>query len=147
MSTDESTALVLRHSGEVVDPNDEKQLAKAIQSVQTLKARLAEADRDLRAAFAARAAHLGQRTLQIPGVGRLEVKNASDTTYDVERLEEGLREAGMPEDRIEQMFKTVVTRQAVAAELKRAASANPKYAEVIEACKTVTERTPSVSIT
>ena len=142
-----STALVLAHTGEVVDLGDERQVAKALSEVQVLKAKLAEADRRLREAIAERSRVLGTKTLHIAGVGRFEVKGGTVKRYDAEALEEGFRKAGMPEDRIEEMFVTTVSRRPIAVELNKAAKANPEYARVIEEATQTIEQTPTVSIT
>ena len=53
--------------------------------------------------------------------------------YDAEAIEEGLREAGMSEERIREIVKEEVTYKVVAKEAKKAAAASEKYAAIVDA--------------
>lgn len=139
--------LVLPTTGELVNLEDEKQVAKVLREVQILKVRLAEADRMLREALSRHASVLGSKTFYVPDVGRVEVKNATETVYDAEEVEEGLRSYGMPEERISEIVVQTVSKRVKAAELQRAARANPDYALVMEAASEVREKIATVTIT
>lgn len=143
-----STELVLAHSGELVDLTNERQIAEAFQDVQEIQQRLAEANRILREAMNERAKVLGSRTIYIDGLGKVEVRNATQIVYpDPQELEAGLRAIDCPEEIIREIVVETIVYKVDGARAKRAAAVNPEYAKVIEAAQRVIEKTPTVSIT
>ena len=145
--TEIGTELVLPHSAELINLEDERQVAAAFREVKELKARIAEADRRLREALAESARVRGTKTFYVDGVGKIEVKGAEKIEYLPDVIENGLRELGCPEDTIREIVVETVSYKVDGHRAKRAASANPEYAEVIERARVVRETLPSVQIT
>lgn len=142
------TELVLAHSGQIVNLDDSSDVAKAYQEVKNIRARLTEADRLLREAFALHAKLQGTKTIYVEGVGKFEVKGSEITEFpDPLALADELRKAGMPENVVDEIVLTEIRYKVDARRAARAAKANPDYAEIIERLKVTVERTPTVSIT
>jgi hypothetical protein len=75
-----------------------------------------------------------------------EVRFGTRTTIAADVLEQKLREAGMPEERISEIVTQTVSYRADAAEAKKAARTNEAYAEALKAASTTAQLNPSVSI-
>lgn len=142
-----STELVLAHSGELVDLTDERQIVTVYGEVKELKDQLAEADRRLRAAIAEVAKLRGTKTFYVDGVGKVEVRNSERVEYLADVIEEGLRALGCPEETIREIVVETVVYKVDGNRARRAASANPEYAAVIERARVTRETLPSVQIT
>lgn len=87
----------------------------------------------------------GSKTLYLDGV-KVEVRGGSETVWDVQMLEEGLRYAGLPEDRLREVIKEEVTYSVNAREAKRVAGANEDYASVVRLSQTQVEKNPYVVV-
>lgn len=142
----EHEELVLPHSGEMVDLTDEVAVATALDEVRRVQAHLHQAVRALSEALAARAAVLGTKSIPLTGGRVAAIQGGTRKVYDALEIERGLRALGMPEDRIREIVEEQVTYSVKAVEAKRAAGANPRYAEVIEAATTEVETPVTVSI-
>ncbi len=138
--------IALPHSGEMVDLTDEVACAVSLDELMRMEAAIRSAKRVLSEAIAARAAVLGTKTINLTGGRKAEVKGGPEKHYDAQEIERGLRELGMPEDRLREIVREEVTYTVRAVEAKRAAAANPEYAKVIERATTEVERPVSVSI-
>lgn len=138
--------LVVPASGEAVDLNDERAVALALRSIRELEDALKQAKAVLNDALVARAKVFGSRTLHLDGIGKVEVKGGTETTYAAEEIERELREAGMPEERIREVVKETVTYTVNAVEAKRCAAVNPVYAEIIERHTTKREKRAYASV-
>lgn len=147
LEVEQSTALVLAHTGELVDLSDERQVAKAFRDVQDIQRKLAEANRRLREALVEQAAIQGTKTMYLDGIGKVELKGGQEVTYDELAIEEDLRKLGCPEEVIREIVKETIIYKIDGRRAKSAAAANPEYGKVIESHKTVTEKLPTVSIT
>ena len=138
--------MVVAGIGTVIDLNDEAQCAAAISDLRHLKSLMYEAEQQITKAMAERSAVLGTKTFHLPDGRKAELRGGPETHYEAEEIEAGLRAAGMPEERIREVVKETVSYKVSAAEAKRAASANPVYAGVIEQHKRVVDKPPYVSI-
>jgi hypothetical protein len=130
--------------GEIVPLDDPRQVALAIDAIRDLKRQLRSVEMELTRAIAYASQIAGSKTLHLDGGITTTLKSGPETVYEGELIDRGLREAGMPEDRIREIvtIKYVVK----ATEAKRAAGANPAYAAVIDANKTTEEKDPYVTI-
>jgi len=137
--------LVVPVIGTVVDLGNTADCARALQDIRDLEWRLRETKAALVDAIVQHSKEEGSKTIHFEG-GKVEVRGDSETVYDAEEIEQGLRAAGMPEHRIREIVVEQVSYKVAALEAKRAAGANPEYAKVIEAHKRVVEKTPSVSV-
>lgn len=93
--------------------------------------------------------HRGEFTLHLEGgvmaVGDTE-QAAERVEWDLEAFREGLRETGLPEDRIEQAIITTVSEKPNMTEVKRIAASSPERAAAIEAAQTRKPGTRRVQI-
>jgi hypothetical protein len=142
----ESEELALPHTGELVDLSDEVACATALDELRRMQSHIHHAVRTLSDALAARAAVLGTKSIQLSGGRVAAIQGGTTKVYDAEQIESGLRQLGMPEDRIREIVTEQITYTVKAVEAKRAAGANPAYAEVIQAGTTEVEKPVSVSI-
>lgn len=141
-------ALVLAHSGELVDLSDSRQAAKAFSEVQDLQAKLAEASRRIRDALGEHAKTIGTKTFYLDGIGKVEISKETETTFpDPLALAEHLRELGCPEETIEEIVVETISHKVDGRRAARAASVNEEYGRAVENAKQIVERTPYVKIT
>lgn len=141
-----STELVVPGIGEVVNLDDPRQVSLALDAVRDLERTLRAVKGELTRAIVHASEIAGTKTLYLEGV-KAVVKSGPVTVYDAEAIEAGLRQAGMPEDRIREIVVETVTYSVAAVKAKQAAGANPAYAAVIDANKREEEKDPSVSLT
>lgn len=138
--------LVLPQTGELINLEDERQVAIAYREIAELDRRIYEAKRRLREAMGERARVLGTKTLHIDGVGKVEVRGGETKSYDEQAIEQELRESGCPEEIIREIVVETVSWKVDAKRASRAARANPEYAEIIARHTRVEESLPSISI-
>jgi hypothetical protein len=141
-----SHELVIRHTGEIVNLEDPAECAVALVSIRDLEGELRWVKQRLSDAIGAAAARLGTKTLQLSPEFKAVISGGVDVQWDAGALMAGLREAGMPAERIGQIVEKVVTFKVNAVEAKRAAGANPEYAFVVDSCKTEVEAPIRVSV-
>lgn len=132
--------------GEVVALNDPRQVAIAIDGIRDLQRQLRLVTTELTNAIVYASQVAGTKTLHLEGGVKATLGSDTVTVYDAEQIEIGLREAGMPEERIREIVKETVSYVVDAVKAKQAAGANPAYAAVIDANKRVDAKQPSVSI-
>lgn len=141
-------SLVLPASGVLVNLGSEREIAIAYRDLKNLKDQISQAERVLREAMRARSEAMATKTFHIEGVGKVELRGAVRVDWDdPQALEEDLRSVGCPEDVIREIVVETVTWKVDGNRARRAAGANPAYAEVIERHKRITEPLPSVHIT
>ena len=141
-------ALVLPATGILVNLADEREITIAYRDLKDLKEKVLDAERVLREAMRARSEVLATKTFHIDGVGKVELRGSTRVDWpDPQALEEDLRGVGCPEEVIREIVVEQVTWKVDGNRARRAASANPAYAEVIESHKRVTEPLPSILIT
>lgn len=140
----ESEVLALPN-GVVVSLQEPRECAIALDDLRQLEQRVKEAKRILSDAIAEESKRQGSKTLHFDGVDA-EVKTSQRLVWDVERLEKGLRELGMPEERIRTIITETVTYDVKAVEANRAARANPEYADLVGSCRTEIETNPSIAV-
>lgn len=138
--------LVVPGIGELVSLDDENQCANALSALRDFEYSVREAKAILTAAIAERGRVLGTQTLTLEDGRKAVIKGSSETNYDAEKIEEGLRGLGMPEERIREIVVETVQYKVAAGEAKRAAAANEDYASVIDGAKIVIEKIPYVTI-
>jgi hypothetical protein len=143
---EQAGGIVVPLSGELVDPSDEAQCVRALAHVRDLEQTLRETKQALTEAIIDRSSILGSKTLTLDDGTRAEVKGGTETEYDAESIEAELRQAGMPEARIRTVIEEVVTYRVKAVEAKRAAAANPEYAQIVERHRRTVTKPTYVSI-
>lgn len=138
--------LVLPLTGEIIDRTDPQACAKALMDIRALDEQMKAVKAALTQALIEHSHVVGSKTIQVAGGYNAIISGGKETVYDAMRLEQELREAGLPEERIGDLVKTEVSYRVLAGEAKRLASANPQYAAVIERCSQQVEKTQYVSI-
>jgi hypothetical protein len=141
-----SNALVIPTSGVLVNLENEREVAIAFRDLRKVRDELTHIDRILREALVARAELTGTKTFHIDGVGKIQIKGDTIVEYDAAAVEDGLRDLGCPENIIREIVKETITYKVDGNRARRAAAANPEYAKVIEAARTVYQKPPTVSI-
>ena len=127
---DESTMLI-RWTGEVVPLSDVTACARALTDLREAETEIRQMKATLTALIVEECGRRGVKTLHLEGV-TAEIAGGSSTVYDAEVIEQELREAGMPEDRIREIVEETVSYRVRAVEAKRAAGMNPTYRGIME---------------
>jgi len=143
-----SSLAVMPLTGVVVNLESEREIAIAYKDLRDLKDKVLEVERLLKEALRYRSEALGTKTFHIEGVGKVELRGGTRVDWpDPQALEEELRAVGCPEDVIREIVVEQISWKVDGNRARRAAGANPVYAEVIEKHKRVTEPLPSVLMT
>lgn len=138
--------LIVPASGEIVNLNDVAEVARAYRSVIEIENALRSAKDTLRDALVAQKLIRGTGTFHVDGLGKVEVKGGNDLVWDAWALKRDLLEAGMPRERVAEIVVETIDARVSAVEAKKAASANPAYAEIVERHRTTSPKRPSVSV-
>jgi len=143
--TVESTELAIVGIGELVNLEDGAACARAIDAIRDLEWQLRAAKTELTRALVHQSQQAGSKTLRYEGVEAV-VKGGTATEFDSEAIYLDLLAAGMSEQRAGEIVVETVSRKVSAAEAKRAAAANPAYAEAISRHTRVVETPFTVSV-
>lgn len=131
--------------GLAVDPAAYDQVAEALASVRDAKRLLDEARVELERLLAEEAQRLGTKTLHFGDLDAV-VSGGPYTAYDIEVLGR-LQEAGLPEDRWNQLVKTRVEYRVDRNVLRQVRGAgNPEYEAIIEKAGEHVERPYRVDV-
>ena len=141
----QSTELVVPGIGQLVNLEDPREVALAIDAIRDLEYQLREAKTDLTRAIVYHSQKEGSKTLHYDGV-EVQLRGGSVTEYDETAIYTELIEAGMSEERAAQIVKHTVTLKVDAREADRAGKANTVYMEIIERNKTVKDTPFSASV-
>lgn len=140
-----SEELVVPGVGQVVNLEDPREVAFAIDAIRDMRYQMNVAVQELTRALVHASQQEGSKTLRYEGV-EVTVKGGSVTEYDEAAIYSGLIDAGMSQERAAQIVKHTVTLKVDAREADRAAKANPAYADVIDQFKTVKEAPYSATV-
>jgi len=127
-----SEALVLPGLGQVVSLENVDECAIALESLRALEAQIREYKSYITEAIVEHSQAAGTKTLKLENGTQAEIRGGTETAYHADSLETELRMVGAPEDLINEIVITEITRKVDARRAKRAAAANPEYAAVIE---------------
>ena len=97
-------------------------------------------------AFVDHATRLGKNDIPLGDGTSVKVTKTYDLQWDHHTLEEALRAAGMPEERIGEIIVEEVSYKVKAIEANKAAKANPEYEAAVEAARTKVEKRPTISL-
>lgn len=142
----DTNGVLVEGSGVDIDLSDPVACAVALDQVRAFETQFGEVKRTLTDAIVSHYRLTGERSLELPNRSRAEVKAGTRNIIDPDILEERLREAGMPEDRIDALITTTHERRVDARKAKTAATANPDYKVALEAATSTYQETPSVTI-
>lgn len=121
-------------TGEVIPAGDVPKLAEALDQLRDLKHRLNLATQQFTDALVAESRRQGTKTLTAAG---WEIKLSADSTveWDVSVLTE-LLDAGLPQDRYDQLVTAVVTYKVDGRIVRQLEAASPEYKAIIERART-----------
>lgn len=129
-----------------VDLKDHVACAVLLDEIRTLETHLGSAKQMLTRAILERAGVDGLKSYDLPDRREAQIRVGTSTTISPEVLEEGLRKAGMPDERISEIVVQTVSKSVVAKEAKKAASMNPDYADALTKASSTHATSPSVTI-
>jgi hypothetical protein len=132
----EQPQLVVPLTGELVDLRDPNHVAAALNQVREMKNQLDNARMVLEQVLRLEAVRQGTKTLHLEKCTAV-ISGGETVEYDGEQLIRLLEQAGMPQERINEIVETVVTYKVNALKAKHAAGANPDYAAAVTATRTV----------
>lgn len=141
--TDDLPVPVIGRLVRLADPED---VARALADVRQAEEQLADAKRVLVDRLLVERRLRGEGTIRFDSGVTVEIPKPEETVYDADAIERELRDAGMPEERISAIVRETVERKVMAGEAKKAAGANPDYAEIIERHRRVVEKRPSPKV-
>lgn len=133
-------------TGELVDLTDPASCAKALAAVREIESHLKEVRGAIIEAFVEEAKRRGENVIELPDGSRVAVKRNYDIHWDAQKLEDELRAAGMPEERIREIVVEEVTYSVKATEANKAAKANPDYALAVGAARSEVEKRATISL-
>lgn len=140
-----STDLVVPGTGEIVNLDDAPQCARILGDLKTLKGQIRELEELLKEAIYDESRRQGIKTLHLPGMTAV-VTTPVSIIWDHEILAE-LQEAGLPEERFNQLVKTEISFKVSASVAKQLSASNEAYAEIIARAQTRIEKPSSVTVT
>lgn len=141
-----SQELVVITTGEIVNLADTQACVQALDSIRDFESRIRELKATLTRAVIEEATRQGVRSIELANGDRAEISPAIEIVYDAQMLTEGLREAGMPEERIIEIVREEVSYKVIANEAKKAAVANPDYAAAVNAARSEQPKSQYISI-
>ena len=143
----ETEALVVPGTGTVVNLNEPRECAVALQDIRGLEGRFREVKRVLSDAIVSYWQQAGSaKTFAVGGGRNAVITGGPEKHYDAEAIRDDLLAAGMPAERVSEVVVETVTYQVKAVEANRAAKANPEYARIIERHTTVIEKPYDVAV-
>ncbi len=144
-TSEHSTELVVPGIGQLVNLDEPREVALALNAVRDLEYQLRAIKTDLTRALAHASQQEGSKTLRYEGV-EVTLKGGTVTEYDAAAIFDGLLDAGMSEQRVGEIVKHTITQKVDAVKARQAAAANPAYAKVIEANTVIKEGPPQATV-
>lgn len=135
---DKYTGLLDVRTGEIL-PATVGNAARVINAARAMKANVNEIVREATAYLVAESEHQGTKTLHGENE-TVTISGGTGTDYDPSDLIDALREAGCPEQRIDQAVVTEITYKVDRAVLRQLAGANPDYKAAIELAQREVEK-------
>lgn len=138
--------LIMPLTGEIVMLDEPEMVARALAEVDEIMRAFSDAKRILSRTLADLSVERGERTVTLPGASFVR-EGGPMRDYRPDEIERGLRDAGMPEDRIREIVMTTISKKVNAREAAKAARSNDRYREIIEAGTIDVERPYRIRVT
>ena len=125
----------IRLTGQIIDLREPAEVANALSDVREAKRQLDAIRQLLEDVLRLESSRQGTKTLHLEDGLTAVVSGGNRPEYDLPVLADMLRDAGLPEDRLEQLIVATISYrldQSVARQLR---SANPAYAAALDACR------------
>ncbi len=113
--------------------------ATVIQAARTMRSRLHDVVAQATAWLAEESARQGTKTLHA-GASSVVLSGGPTDEYDPLELMNYLRNAGLPEQRVDDAVTTIIDYKVNRSVLRQLAAANPEYADAIEQAKRTVEK-------
>ena len=113
--------------------------ATVIQAARTMRSRLHDVVAQATAWLAEESARQGTKTLHA-GATSVVLSGGPTDEYDPLELMNYLRNAGLPEQRVDDAVTTIIDYKVNRSVLRQLAAANPEYADAIEQAKRTVEK-------
>ncbi len=113
--------------------------ATVIQAARTMRSRLHDVVAQATAWLAEESARQGTKTLAA-GSSSVVLSGGTTDEYDALELMNYLRNAGLPEQRVDDAVTTIIDYKVNRSVLRQLAAANPEYADAIEQAKRTVEK-------
>lgn len=130
----ERNILLNPETGEIL-PATAENAAVVLQALRRTEDRIKDAKRYCTDILVMESKRQGTKTMHMPDGSIATIHGGSEVVWDVEKLQDALVEAGLPEDRLEDLISTTVEFKINNSVARQLAAANPAYAEAIEAAK------------
>lgn len=143
---DDIRTLVVPGTGEVLSIETADDAVESLDRLRDLEAAIGHAKRAATERLTELAKLYGKKTMPVTGGRKVTLSSGTTTSYDADAIYAALIDAGMPEERIEEIIETTVSHRVRAAQAKQAAGANPAYKAIIEEHTTVTDRPVYASV-
>ncbi len=131
-------------SGELVPAAETARVAEALAAMRQMRRSLLEGVHAAEAILRAESERQGTKTLRY-GARKIVVNSKSELVWDVEILNE-LLDAGLPEDRFNDLVTTLVDYKVDARVARQLEGANPEYAAIIERARRRIDKGGSVAV-
>jgi hypothetical protein len=132
-------------TGVVVDLTEPHEVVQALEDIRAVKIELENVRRLFEGALILESKHQGTKTLHLGNLDAV-ISGGPTSQFDTELLQEGLRAAGLPEDRLAKAVEQTVSYKPKQLVLKQLAGANPDYAAAIDAARTIVETALRVTV-
>jgi hypothetical protein len=132
----EQPLVVLPVTGEQIDLRDPAQVAGGLDQVRDLEQRLRALRHLLSDVLRLESTRRGTKTLHLDGNWTAVVSGGSRPEYDTELLARRLQSAGLPEERLADLVKAVITYKVDAQIARQLSGANPAYAAALREART-----------
>ncbi|HSE45685.1 MAG TPA: hypothetical protein VLA89_10210 [Gemmatimonadales bacterium] len=133
-------------SGELVDLSSPDSRAYALNRIREMESQLKEVKGAIVDAFAEDRERLGVDEIELEDGSVVKVTRRYDIVWDHQQLEDDLRAAGMPEERIREIIVEEVTWTVKATEANKAAKRNADYAKAVKRAREEVEKRPTISL-
>jgi hypothetical protein len=130
---EERMEIALPTTGELVDLGNPEACAAALDAIREMEFKVKDFKRVLTEVLVDESIRMGSKTLRF-GPHKVVIKERVVTIWDMEVLEQ-LLDAGLPQERFNDLVKAEVTYKVDKNESKRISAVNPVYAEIIDAAK------------
>jgi hypothetical protein len=135
---EETPTIVVPVTGQLVDLTRPVEVAGALHDVREAKRLLDELRALLEGVLRLEAQHQGTKTLHLGPLDAV-ISGGTRNDYDADVLQQLLRDAGLPEERLSEAVQQIVTYKVDQRVLKQLAAANPAYAAAIDQARTTVE--------
>lgn len=131
-----TASVVVPFTGEIVELAEPDRVALALETVRRLKRELDDARAVLEDALRYESERAGSRTLHL-GELTAVVTGGEKVEYDAEQVLAQLRDAGLPEDRLNELVGVRVEYRVDQRVARSVAASNPTYAAALDRCRRV----------